>query len=81
MEVGLSNSEVCFIQSALNLIQRGDDLTVDGKEGHATTEAIRQFQLGHKQKPTGVPSREMMDAMLRELASWNKNRNWVHPDD
>ena len=80
MEVGLTDHEITFIQAALNLVQKGD-LKVDGIDGDATTSAVRKFELAHRETPTGVVSKEMITALLKDLADWNKNRKWVHRDD
>jgi len=84
MELGMNEREIRFVQASLALIQRSD-LTIDGVMGDQTQEAIRQFQVMHrggwfnKIKPTGIVDENTMNAMLEELAEWNKNRNWVHP--
>ena len=80
MELGMSKHEISFVQATLALLQHSD-LKVDGIAGEQTTEAVRKFQMVHRETPTGVVTEDTMDAMLKELKDWNKNRSWVHPDD
>jgi len=77
MEVGMSEREVRLVQATLALLQHSD-LKVDGIAGEATKDAVQQFQMMHRETPTGIVTEDTMDAMLKELKNWNKNRNWVH---
>ena len=80
MEFGMDKHEISLVQAILGLLQHSD-LKIDGIAGDQTTEAVRKFQVAHRETPTGIVTQDTMDAMLKELKDWNKKRNWVHPDD
>ena len=63
MPSGLSSAQqrVAKLQMALNA--NGAQLTVDGKSGPATTDALKSYQSAHQLKPTGHVDSATMKAL------------------
>jgi peptidoglycan hydrolase-like protein with peptidoglycan-binding domain len=63
MPSGLSSAQqrVAKLQMALNA--NGAQLTVDGKSGPATTDALKSYQSQHQLKPTGHVDSATMKAL------------------